>query len=85
MNQQPRHDEQDELAAAEKRYALDLLAEAFAEGRIEGLDPDCLAHAAIFSGFEELVSTYGEDAAAAYAESLVDRIRSGGFSTALRH
>lgn len=75
---------EDDLAE-EKRYALDLLSEAFTEGRIEGLDPDCLAHAAIFAGFEELVSTYGEDAAATFAESLVERIRSGGFSTAPRH
>ena len=80
----PHHAYEDDLAA-EKRYALDLLSEAFTEGRIEGLDPDCLAHAAIFAGFEELVSTYGEDAAATFAESLVERIRSGGFSTAPRH
>ena len=78
-------DRDDDLAAEEKRYALDLVTEAFTEGRLEGLDPDCLAHAAIFAGFEELVSTYGEDAAATYAESLVNRIRSGGFSTAPRH
>lgn len=69
----------------EKRYALDLLSEAFAEGRLEGLDPDCLAQAAIFAGFQELVATYGEDAAADFAETITERVRSGGFSTAPKH
>ena len=35
---------------------------------------------ALFAAFIELVSTYGEDAAADYAEGLAARIRNGEFS-----
>jgi hypothetical protein len=44
-----------------------------------------MAHAALFAAFRELVTTYGEDAVAEYAQGLPDRVRSGAFSTALRH
>lgn len=84
MRQSMTEMERDQVSE-EKRYALDLLSEAFAEGRLEGLDPDCLAQAAIFAGFQELVATYGEDAAADFAETITERVRSGGFSTAPKH
>jgi pyruvate-formate lyase-activating enzyme len=71
--------------ADEKRAAMSYVSEAFAEAQLDGLDPDCLAQAALFAAFRELVITYGEDASAEYAESLAERIRAGGFSTALRH
>lgn len=68
--------------AEEKRMALGYVVEAFAEAQLDGLDADCMAQAAIFAAFQELVTTYGEDAAATFAETLPDRVRSGGFSTA---
>ncbi len=71
--------------AEEKRAALGYVAEAFAEAQLDGLDLDCMAQAAIFAAFQELVATYGEDAAATFAETLPDRIRGGGFSIAPRH
>jgi len=71
--------------AEEKRMALGYVVEAFAEAQLDGLDADCMAQAAIFAAFQELVTTYGEDAAATFAETLPDRVRSGGFSTAPRH
>ena len=71
--------------AEEKRAALGYVVEAFAEAQLDGLDGDCMAQAAIFAAFQQLVTTYGEDAAATFAESLPDRIRSGGFSIAPRH
>lgn len=71
--------------SAEKRAALGYVVEAFVEGQLEGIDPDCMAQAALFAAFQELVATYGEDAAAVFAETLPDRIRSGGFSTSQRH
>lgn len=71
--------------AEEKRAAWGYVSEAFAEGRLDGLDPDCLAQAALFAAFHELVEAYGEEAAARYAEGLPERIRTGGFSTARRH
>ncbi len=72
-------------AADEKRAALTYLSEAFAEAQLDGLDGDCVAHAALFAAFHELVDTYGEEAVAQFAEGLPERIRGGGFSSALRH
>ncbi|GJE27059.1 hypothetical protein [Methylobacterium organophilum] len=71
--------------ANDKRVALGLVTEAFAEGCLDGLDGDCMAQAALFAAFQELVATYGEEATARYAEGLPERIREGGFTTTLQH
>jgi hypothetical protein len=68
--------------AEERRAALAYVSEAWAEARLEGIDGDCLAQACLFSALAELVSTYGEDASARYAEGLAVRIRNGEFSLA---
>lgn len=75
-----------ELSAI-KQAALSYVTEAFAEAELDGLDGDCMAQAALFAAFTELVTTYGEDAVAQYALSLADKIRSGAFSMtgSLRH
>jgi len=70
---------------AEKRAALTYVAEAFVEAHLDGLDTDSIVQAALFAAFQELVAVYGEEATASYAAGLPDRIRSGGFSTALKH
>jgi hypothetical protein len=49
----------------------------------EGVDGDCLAQTALFLALVELISTYGEEAAARYAENLAPRIRNGEFSVEL--
>jgi hypothetical protein len=67
----------------QKRVALGYVQEAWAEGRLDGIDGDCMAQAALFAAFIELVSTYGEEAAADYAEGLAGRIRNGEFSIVL--
>jgi len=64
----------------QKRAALGYLHEAWAEARLDGIDGDCLAQACLFAALAELVSTYGEDAAATFAEGLPARIRNGEFS-----
>lgn len=69
----------------ERRVALGLVTEAFAEGCLDGIDGDCMAQAALFAAFQELVSTYGEEATAHYAEGLPERIRGGGFTTTPQH
>jgi hypothetical protein len=56
------------------------LLEAWSEARLEGVDGDCLAQASLFSALSELITTYGEDATAKYAEGLPARIRNGEFS-----
>jgi hypothetical protein len=67
----------------QKRAALGYLSEAWAEARLDGIDGDCLAQSCLFAAFAELVATYGEDAAAAFAEGLGNRIRNGEFSVDL--
>ncbi len=68
----------------QKRVALGYLHEAWAEARLDGIDGDCLAQACLFAAFAEFVTTYGEDAAAKFAEGLGARIRNGEFSVDLR-
>jgi hypothetical protein len=67
----------------QKRVALGYLHEAWAEARHEGVDGDCLAQACLFAAFAEFVATYGEEAAAKFAEGLALRVRNGEFSLAL--
>jgi hypothetical protein len=67
----------------QKQAALDLLQEAWVEARLHGIDGDCMAQVCLFTAFSELVSTYGEDATARYAECLPRRIINGEFSIEL--
>ena len=46
------------------------LHEAWSEAKLDGVDGDCLAQASLFSALSELVTTYGEDATAKFAEGL---------------
>jgi hypothetical protein len=64
----------------QKRAAVGYLQEAWAEAKLDGVDGDCLAQAALFTAFAELVATYGEDAAATFAERLGARVRNGEFT-----
>jgi len=59
----------------QKQAALTYLSEAW--------DGDCLAQASLFTALAELVSTYGEDAVAKFAEGLSTRVRNGEFSISL--
>jgi hypothetical protein len=67
----------------QKQVALDLILEAWIEARQHGVDGDCMAQICLFTALSELVSTYGEDAAARYAEGLPARIANGEFSIEL--
>jgi hypothetical protein len=69
-----------EQARDQKMAALSYVQEAWAEARHDGVDGDCMAMSCLFAAFAELVSTYGEEAAAQYAESLGKRIREGEFT-----
>jgi hypothetical protein len=64
----------------QKMAALSYLNEAWAEARLDGIDGDCMAQACLFAAISEFVSTYGEDAAARFVESLPKRIHNGEFS-----
>jgi predicted YcjX-like family ATPase len=64
----------------QKMAALSYVSEAWAEARLDGIDDDCMAMSCLFAAFAELVATYGEEAAATYADSLSKRIRNGEFT-----
>lgn len=78
--QKPSSDEAVAESEGERRAALAYLSEAWEEARLEGIDGDCLAQVALFTAMHELISTYGEEATARFAEGLGDRIRRGEFS-----
>ncbi|GIK80089.1 MAG: hypothetical protein M5U33_04760 [Pseudorhodoplanes sp.] len=67
----------------QKQAALSYIQEAWAEARLDGIDDDCMAQACLFAALIEFVSTYGEEAAAGFAEGLPVRIRNGEFSADL--
>ncbi len=68
-----------------RRLAYSYIEDAFAEAHQDGLDSDALAHAALFAALRTLVSTYGEDATAVFAEALPEKLRGGAFSCGTRH
>jgi hypothetical protein len=64
----------------QKRAALSYVNEAWAEARLDGIEDECMAQACLFAALAELVSTYGEEAAAEYAATLPARVRNGEYS-----
>jgi hypothetical protein len=70
----------DDTIAEKKRLALTYLSEAWDEAALAGVDPEILAHAALFRALSDLIGTYGEEAVAGLAKSLPDRIESFEFS-----
>ena len=68
----------------QKRTALRLITSAFEEAGEDGVDPDCMAQAALFFVLKEFVMAFGEEPVARFAESLPRRIRDGEF-TVHRH
>ena len=66
---------------AEPKYvALRYIMEAWEEAVYDGIDPDCIATAAIFAALSDLITTYGEEPVAKLAERLPERIRAGEFT-----
>ncbi|EFO34381.1 conserved hypothetical protein [Roseibium sp. TrichSKD4] len=63
-----------------RRAALGFISDAWAEAVANGVDPDAVAHAAMFTALADLVSTYGEDAVAKLAEGLPERIARGDYT-----
>jgi len=66
--------------AEKKRVALNCLNDAWDEALGEGVDPDILAHAALFTALSDLVAAYGEEAVAEFATKLPQRVRDFEFS-----
>jgi hypothetical protein len=73
----------DHFFADQRQAALGYVMDAFTEGKMDGLDGDALAHAALFSAMKELVDTYGEEPVAEFASRLPERVRNGEFSVVI--
>jgi hypothetical protein len=72
---------QDEVSIAEKkRLALAYLSEAWDGAMAEGVDPEILAHAALFTALADLIATYGEEAVAELTKTLPRRVEALEFS-----
>lgn len=80
MAQQTETESDDAHFAAQRKAAFTYMSEAFAEGRLDGIESDCLAQAALFAALKEFVECYGEEPVAVFAERLPDRIRRGEFT-----
>lgn len=71
---------EEQTIAEKKRLALNYLNDAWDDAMAEGVDPDILAHAALFTALSDLIAAYGEEAVADFAEKLPKRIRAFEFS-----
>ena len=73
-------DETEEDLGLQKQQAYERLATAWEEAIGDGVDPDILAHVALFAALRDLVDTYGEGAVAEFAGRLPERVTAGEFS-----
>jgi predicted YcjX-like family ATPase len=64
----------------EKQAALRYILDAWEEAVYDGLDPDCIATAAIFAALSDMIASYGEEPVAVMCERLPERIRNGEFT-----
>lgn len=66
--------------AVQKRTALGFLSGAWDAACAEGVEPEILAHAALFMALCDMIATYGEGPVADLAETLPERIRACEFT-----
>ena len=67
-------------ASEAKHLALRYILDAWEEAIYDGLDPDCIATAAIFAALSDMIATYGEEPVAVMCGRLPERIRAGEFT-----
>jgi hypothetical protein len=65
-------------------YALDLILAAWDEGVDNGVSPQQMAYAAMFTALTDLVAIYGEDAVIRLTKGLEKRLNEGEFSLTRR-
>lgn len=73
-------DLQTEKAPEESMRALEIMLDAWDVGAEDGVAPELMAYAAMFTALTDLVSSFGEENVAQLARGLVDRILQGEFS-----
>ena len=69
--------------AMQRKKNMRLFATFSMPGRrpyFDGLDPDCLATAAIFAALSDMIASYGEEPVADMCARLPERIRMGEFT-----
>ncbi len=71
---------EDRHSTDDSLLALDLIRAAWERGEESGVPQELMAYAAVFSGMRDLVTIFGEKAAAEMARNLEARIRQGEFS-----
>ena len=64
----------------ESLRALNFILEAWEEGAADGIAPELLAYAALYTALSDLVAAYGEDAVARLTAGLGPRVQSGEFT-----
>lgn len=80
MQKLPMRAASSEAADEPKRLALRYILDAWEEAVYDGIDPDCVATAAIFAALSDMIASYGEEPVAVMAERLPERIRAGEFT-----
>lgn len=73
------HSDNEELRQ-QKQDAFERFSAVWQDALGDGIEPDVLAHVALFAALGDLVATYGESAVASFAKNLPDRIAAGEFS-----
>jgi hypothetical protein len=72
----------DRLVAEEKKLvAIEYQNEVWADGTLEGIEPEIMAEAAFATALTELIRDNGEVSALALLEGLRERISAGEFSS----
>ena len=61
--------------------ALGIMLQAWDQGAEDGVAPELMAYAALFTALTDLVGIYGEVAVATMAKGLVGRIERGEFTS----
>ena len=65
---------------SQKQAALRYILDAWEEALHDGIEPECLANAALFAALADLIALYGEDAVAKMTGGLSRRIHHGEFT-----
>ncbi len=66
--------------STQKQDALRYILDAWEEALHDGIEPEMLANAALFSPLADLITVYGEDAVAKMTANLSRRIQHGEFT-----
>ena len=69
----------------QKREAYVRISAVWQDALGAGIEPEVLAHVALFAALGDLVATYGETAVADFAERLPGRIVAGEFTVPNMH